>query len=333
MAAHVGFSGLGRCVGRISDTQSNEFLCRDDICRLCNENLDSSFLNVTRFTSQYYIHRRGTAQPIYSSRDQTLNLNGISIESLPSLIGNFTYLQHLGMENTSLTSLPAEIGLLCNLEELNLQNNPLSSLPPEIEKLTNLRVLTLSNTRLTSLPKGIFNLPGTCTIHLINCPLSRETLQSIRESKGPKFIFEEDQPFQRLPSMQNQVRLPSSTQNQAGIQFIVDRAIFGQPLHKSTEGLFQMVPQSRQRALAEEIARSYGSFTPKSILDFLEKSKPKTPAKEAEKEEEVSKEEEIRREKESAKARFQQLSPSEQKAIANLHGLTPEGLLNMLNTP
>lgn len=95
-----------------------------------------------------------------------LSLARLSLETLPSEIGNLTNLRILWLEQNNLTGLPPEIGNLNNLEILWLDNNPLIGLPTEIGNLTNLKALWLQETDLQELPTEIGNLTNLQELYL-----------------------------------------------------------------------------------------------------------------------------------------------------------------------
>ena len=73
------------------------------------------------------------------------------VGTIPSSIGNLTYLEILSLFNNKLTgNIPASLGSLTNLGYLALYNNQLTgSIPTELGNLTNLTVLTLDINQLT----------------------------------------------------------------------------------------------------------------------------------------------------------------------------------------
>ena len=106
------------------------------------------------------------------------NLTG----SIPSEIGNLTYLDYLEIKNNQLTgSIPPEIGNLANLTRLYLNENQLTgSIPSEIGNLTNLTLLYLYENQLTgSIPSEIGNLTNLTYLKLSSNQLTGEIPESI----------------------------------------------------------------------------------------------------------------------------------------------------------
>jgi internalin A len=93
-----------------------------------------------------------------------LDLSGVGLTSLPTVIGQLTNLTDLVLSNNQLTSLPTGIGQLNKLSQLDLSDNCLTSLPAEIGQLANLNWLNLRSNSLTSLPAEIGQLVS--LIHL-----------------------------------------------------------------------------------------------------------------------------------------------------------------------
>ena len=90
---------------------------------------------------------------------ERLDLSGLlSVDILPSAIGQLINLKELYLNNNKLSSLPPEISRLSDLEVLDVGFNRLKQLPPEIDHLTNLRKIFLNDNRLSSLPVEIGRL-------------------------------------------------------------------------------------------------------------------------------------------------------------------------------
>ena len=70
---------------------------------------------------------------------RVLDLEGLGIENVPSIIGELIHLRYLGLRHTGLKMLPLSIGNLRNLQTLNINN--LKRMPDVIWKITNMRYL------------------------------------------------------------------------------------------------------------------------------------------------------------------------------------------------
>jgi hypothetical protein len=87
--------------------------------------------------------------------------NNLLVGTIPSELGDLTYLTLLDLSQNQLTGpLPAELSQLTALQSLILSYNHLTgSLPPELGSLTNLTALHLSQNRLTgSIPAELGSL-------------------------------------------------------------------------------------------------------------------------------------------------------------------------------
>lgn len=102
---------------------------------------------------------------------ERLNLDGLGLNKLPSLIGRIKGLKSLSAAHNQLTTLPREIGELHNLQELDLASNPLEILPPEIWQLAELKPLPLLkalNHKVTIVDRQLFREGGYGYIYQVN---------------------------------------------------------------------------------------------------------------------------------------------------------------------
>jgi Leucine-rich repeat (LRR) protein len=104
----------------------------------------------------------------YCFKSTYLNLVGMSLNSLPTVIGDLTHLHCLYLSNNNLTALPAELGNLTTLRYFQLNNNNLETLPAELVNLNALRYLQLDNNNLETLPEQIGNLTNLVFLYLSN---------------------------------------------------------------------------------------------------------------------------------------------------------------------
>ena len=99
------------------------------------------------------------------------NLSG----TIPSQLGNLTYLRGISLEMNQLTgSIPSELGNLSQLQVLNLKSNQLTgSIPPELGDLESLQGLLLFNNQLNgSIPAELGDLSEVWWLHLSGNQLS-----------------------------------------------------------------------------------------------------------------------------------------------------------------
>lgn len=87
-----------------------------------------------------------------------LNLTGLGLRSLPSLLWELTHLTKLVLDDNELTSLPSGIGNLRQLTLLSAEKNKIEALPYEIVNLRELRVLNFNSNQIEALPPGIGGL-------------------------------------------------------------------------------------------------------------------------------------------------------------------------------
>ena len=70
---------------------------------------------------------------------RVLDLEGLEIECLPTIIGKLIHLRYLGLRHTGLKMLPPFIGNLRSLQTLDINN--LKQVPNVIWKIKNMRYL------------------------------------------------------------------------------------------------------------------------------------------------------------------------------------------------
>ena len=89
----------------------------------------------------------------------TLLLEGLSINEVPSNIQNLDSIFTLSFSDNELENLPAAIGNLPSLNTLILSNNLLIEIPEEIGNLSNLEFLHIPGNQLVSLPSTVSTFP------------------------------------------------------------------------------------------------------------------------------------------------------------------------------
>ncbi|MEO1255352.1 MAG: leucine-rich repeat domain-containing protein [Bacteroidota bacterium] len=104
--------------------------------------------------------------------DNELDLIGLNLTEVPSVIFELTYLTKLDLSYNMLTSIPSEIDMLGQLEMLGLSGNQLTEIPPEIGNLGQLRELYITNNQITTLPSEIGMLGQLKVLELISNQLT-----------------------------------------------------------------------------------------------------------------------------------------------------------------
>lgn len=84
----------------------------------------------------------------YINGDNELRLNGLGLDSLPSVIGQLQALKHLALANNQLEALPLEIVQLQNLQTISLVGNNISKFPAELHQLEKLDLIYLNENPL-----------------------------------------------------------------------------------------------------------------------------------------------------------------------------------------
>ncbi|OQU83454.1 hypothetical protein SORBI_3005G118800 [Sorghum bicolor] len=106
----------------------------------------------------------------FAKRLQVLDISGLHIEKLPSLIGNLMQLRYLNASGIQCKELPKAIGTLSKLQYLNLHGSTISKLPDSVTKLGQLMHLDISDCKnLQALPSSFCQLNCLCFFCLKNC--------------------------------------------------------------------------------------------------------------------------------------------------------------------
>lgn len=92
---------------------------------------------------------------VYQYKEESLDLSGLDIKSLPSDIVKLPWLRSLDISNNQLSSLPDAVFTFKNLTKLNCSNNKLKDISENIKNLNNLTSLDLSGNKLNDLPANI----------------------------------------------------------------------------------------------------------------------------------------------------------------------------------
>ena len=100
------------------------------------------------------------------SNNRSLNLSGLHLKTVPSVIGKLNFLKDLNLSFNKLTTLPMDMRNLKSLTGLHLSYNSLKSLPDWIGELQNLIWLDLVQNQLERLPCEINNLKKLATLNL-----------------------------------------------------------------------------------------------------------------------------------------------------------------------
>ena len=154
---------------------------------------------------------------------KSIQLNGNSLESLPSTFGGLTALMNLRLYDNDLSVLPSSaFGKLTNLRHLGLANNRFNSIPTIIGELTGLRDLEFQENAITSAPDFLGRLTGLNTLLLNSNDISALSA-SILAALGPSSSSLNDQ-NQRLNLESNNISLAAMAVAFSGINLTPDEA-------------------------------------------------------------------------------------------------------------
>ncbi|KAI3926560.1 hypothetical protein MKW92_052972 [Papaver armeniacum] len=140
---------------------------------------------------------------------KVLDLQGVSVETLPGGLFSIVDLRYLNLRDTKLREIPKSIGSLRNLQTLDIRNTNVQRIPDELTKLSNLRHLYMYRYEndcakdfnflcTMKAPLGIWNLHSLQTLacleadeYLIKqvgnlCELRRFQVTKLRACDGPK---------------------------------------------------------------------------------------------------------------------------------------------------
>ena len=92
------------------------------------------------------------------TRDTSLDLSGLGLETLPPEIGQISSLQTLTLYGNQLATLPDSLGQLSSLQKLYLHGNQLATLPDSLGQISSLQTLTLYGNQLARLPDSLGQL-------------------------------------------------------------------------------------------------------------------------------------------------------------------------------
>jgi Leucine-rich repeat (LRR) protein len=111
-----------------------------------------------------------------------LDLSGKGLTSLPSEIGNYSYIYELNVSNNSLTgALPAEIRKMQDLRVLNASHNKLTGIPAEIGQLKSLEEADFSYNQIDTMPNEIENIKGNLKVlNLTGNTYTQEAINNIK---------------------------------------------------------------------------------------------------------------------------------------------------------
>ena len=129
----------------------------------------------------------------------TLLLEGLSINEVPTNIQNLDSLITLSFSDNELEYIPAAIGNLPSLNTLMLSNNLLIEIPEEIGNLSNLEFLHLPGNQLVSLPSTVSNLSSLISLNIDN-NLVTTFPSGIMELNTLRYFYIANNTMQGLPS-------------------------------------------------------------------------------------------------------------------------------------
>lgn len=94
-----------------------------------------------------------------AGRIRTLDLRGLSLNSLHPSIGNLDFLYTLNISNNSISIIPEQIEECRLLSAFIAEHNSIDSIPPGISKLRFLEFLKVSYNNIRTIPDTIFFMP------------------------------------------------------------------------------------------------------------------------------------------------------------------------------
>ncbi|XP_010545374.1 PREDICTED: plant intracellular Ras-group-related LRR protein 8 [Tarenaya hassleriana] len=100
--------------------------------------------------------RRSVSATADEKKEETLDLNGMSLVSLPTSSFNLASISKLDLSNNNLQNIPESlVARMLNVMALDLHSNQLKTLPNSIGCLSKLKILNVSGNFLQYLPKTI----------------------------------------------------------------------------------------------------------------------------------------------------------------------------------
>ena len=119
----------------------------------------------------------------------TLHLDHNSLSTLPSEIGQLSFLRELAVHSNKLSSLPESIGGLCELRTLRVDDNCLTSLPLSLSSLRKLRVLHLGGNQIKKMKEVVSGMVWLQDLMIGENDISEEERTMIFESLSSTLVY------------------------------------------------------------------------------------------------------------------------------------------------
>ncbi|MAJ45256.1 MAG: hypothetical protein CMF96_11010 [Candidatus Marinimicrobia bacterium] len=137
------------------DENDTDFLTELVQMNMLNDSISELIYN-DRITWEIKLEGEGLVQRIVK-----LDLDNLSLDTIPISIGGLEHLRWVELENNNLTAIPEQFGSLSELWYLDLYNNQILDLPMSIQYLSNLKEFYIYNNDITELDfsfSGLINL-------------------------------------------------------------------------------------------------------------------------------------------------------------------------------
>nr|XP_043618337.1 plant intracellular Ras-group-related LRR protein 9-like [Erigeron canadensis] len=140
------------------------------------------------------------------------------LRSLPTSIGEMTYLQVLDVHFNELKGLPPSIGMLTKLEVLNLGSNfnDLTALPETIGSLTSLRELDICNNQIQQLPITFGRLVNLKRLVVDHTPLTVPPPEVVEEGVEAVKVYMSKRLYDLIVEEEKRMMWEREEQAQAG---------------------------------------------------------------------------------------------------------------------
>jgi C-terminal of Roc, COR, domain/Ras of Complex, Roc, domain of DAPkinase/Leucine rich repeat len=99
---------------------------------------------------------------------KSLNLSGLGLSKIPSIISSLFYLKSLNLSNNQIDEIPLHVSQLVNLKLLTARENNITEIDSTIDQLVNLEFLDLSNNKIHAIPCQIDRLTALESLALNN---------------------------------------------------------------------------------------------------------------------------------------------------------------------
>jgi Leucine-rich repeat (LRR) protein len=168
---------------------NNSMQCKSKTFEKSNEKFKNSQIENSKRTGILQLSKNNLNQfPDHilevNNKLRSIDVSHNSLQTLPSIIGQFSQLKHLSLNNNQINYLPQEIGNLKKLETLSADNNRIKEIPESISNLTNLRIVSLSRNEFIVFPIVLCHLKSIDFVdlsdnHLIEIPNDIQYLNAL----------------------------------------------------------------------------------------------------------------------------------------------------------